>query len=116
MNLKDFNKLIDCRCKKIKDVLVSKSAEYSTDDDKFHNFKVAARYLNTTQEKALMGMKVKHTVSIDDLVEHADTEPERLTEHLINEKIGDEINYLILLEGMLLEKISVQQKKRREKH
>ena len=48
-----------------------------------------------------MGMKVKHTVCIDDLVEKAAYAPGDLDIAIIDEKIGDEINLLILLEGLL---------------
>ncbi len=39
MNVTDFNKLIEKRIDLIKLIMLSKGKEYSTDSDKFHNFK-----------------------------------------------------------------------------
>ena len=52
---------------------------------------------------------LKHEVSVLDLVEWSESEPTRITEELIDEKIGDNINYLILLEGMLKHRIKKPQ-------
>lgn len=107
MNSKDFNVIINERCALIKQVLAKKATEYASGEDRFHNFNVAARKRNTSPEQALMGVKVKHDVSVDDLVEWAENAPEKLTLDLINEKIGDSINYLCLLEGMLKRRVEV---------
>ena len=101
----NFDELIEERCKAIVATLAVKAFEYATEKSRFHNFEVAGRKLDKTPEKALMGMKVKHDVSVDDLVEWADKCPEKLNDHIINEKIGDNINYLILLEGLLKERV-----------
>lgn len=97
----DFNEVVEARIEKIRKVLADKGSEYATNDDRYHNFRVAARVLDTSPEKALKGMMVKHEVSVMDLIEWAEKSPEKLTAALIDEKIGDNINYLILLEGML---------------
>lgn len=107
MNEMDFEMLVNDRCESIKAVLTKKAKEYATDKDRFHNFNAAAKKRNTSPEQALMGIKVKHTVSIDDLVEWAENSPEKLNDNIINEKIGDEINYLILLEGLLKERVEL---------
>lgn len=99
--MQDFNELVQERCNAIKKTLANKAFEYATSKARFHNFEVAARKRNTTPEEALMGMKVKHDVSVDDLVEWAKNSPEKLNDHIIDEKIGDSINYLVLLEGLL---------------
>lgn len=97
----NFDQIIEKRCEAIKETLTLKALEYATDKSRFHNFEVAAKRRDTTPEDALMGMKVKHDVSVDDLVEWAKNNPEKLTIYIINEKIGDSINYLVLLEGLL---------------
>jgi hypothetical protein len=56
---------------------------------------------------------LKHIVSVFDLVQWADTEGDMLTEAVIDEKIGDTINYLILLEGLLLRRITNKQKEKK---
>lgn len=100
-----FDKIVEDRLKKIKDTLGSKGSEYATGDDRFHNFNMAARKRGTTPEAALMGMKVKHDVSVDDLVAWAEASPERLTAKIIDEKILDSICYLLLLLGLLTKRI-----------
>lgn len=96
MNQQEFNELLDNRIKNIIDTLKLKGSEYAFNSDRLHNFKVAAQISNQTPEKALWGMAMKHLVSVTDLIE------ERLenNRHNVNEKIGDLINYLILLEAL----------------
>lgn len=51
---------------------------------------------------ALYGIMAKHLVSVIDLIEGT-IEP---TEYFINEKLGDLINYLVLLEAVFKEELS----------
>lgn len=78
--------------------MCAKAKEYATDENRFHNFDEAARLLNCTPKAALEGMLVKHWVSVMDLIDA--TPP--VAEALINEKVGDAINYVILKEGLRL--------------
>lgn len=103
----DFNTVLNKRLKKIETVLAKKGQEYATQSNRFHNFDVAARMMNTTRESALMGMMAKHWVSVMDMIDTAEFNDELLNPAQIDEKIGDSINYLILLEGMLLERVAV---------
>ena len=98
-NLDQFNTVCNRRLSKIKSVLLAKGKEYAKEGDRYHNFNVAARVLGSSREKALLGMMMKHYVSILDIIE----KPCSFSDEMIDEKIGDMINYLILLEGMLLE-------------
>jgi len=96
-----FDEILSTRLEKIKTILGAKAKEYASNDDRFHNFNVAGRIAGVTPEKALYGMMLKHEVSVTDLIELAGAEPSKLNEAIIDEKIGDNINYLILLEGLL---------------
>lgn len=96
-----FDEIVKSRLEKIKEILGAKAAEYASQSDRFHNFNVAGRIAGITPEKALYGMMLKHEVSVIDLIESAGSCPEKLNDALIDEKIGDNINYLILLEGLL---------------
>lgn len=116
MNFKKFDKLLAWRLLRTKEVLASKNAEYSDGVDKLHNFKVAGRKRNKSPEEALMGMFIKHMVSIDDVVDKIEREfqitgfhpikkiKRFITKKLLEEKIGDAINYLILLEALIKER------------
>lgn len=105
MKGEDFNQVVEKRILQIRRVLQAKACEYATDDDRMHNFKVAARLEQNeqSQEQALWGMLKKHLVSVIDIVEMTGRgicpAPE-----LVDEKIGDSINYLVLLEAMLVER------------
>ena len=87
----DFDKVVEARTEV---TLMAKAKEYVSNGDRFHNFNVAARVLDSTPESALM----KHIVSVLDLITWAGVSPDRITRELID----DNINYLILLEGMLI--------------
>ncbi len=108
MNSKDFDKLVKRRNKRTSDVLDSKNAEYASDTDKLNNFKRAGKMLRCNPEKALVGMWTKHIVSILDIVDNIDRK-KCPTKELIDEKIGDAINYLILLEALFYERIDNEQ-------
>lgn len=96
MNQKDFDELLNTRLAKIKDVLQSKGIGYAFNDDRLHNFKVAARLTGQTSPEALWGMAMKHLVSVEDLIKGR-LENQRGN---VDEKLGDMINYLILLEAL----------------
>lgn len=106
MNAKDFDLMLNARLGKIVATLGHKAKEYASNKDRLHNFKRAAELRNMEQKSVLLGMLVKHWVSIEDLV---NTEEQYLME-TVDEKIGDAINYLILLEAHLKEHLYSKQK------
>ena len=55
-------------------------------------------------ETALIGMWTKHVVSIMDICDNIENKVPPV--EIIEEKIGDAINYLILLEAMLKDRVS----------
>lgn len=103
INPKEFEDLLSDRLELIAGVLNDKGSEYSTTHDKMHNFNAAARRRNITPEEALMGFREKHEVSIDDMI-NATSRGGTFEEKYIREKIGDSINYLILLEMLLIKR------------
>lgn len=101
----EFDYLVENRCNKIGKTLIEKGKEYRRNNDPLHNFRVAAKVGNTTEEKALWGFATKHYVSFLDMLN--DIEQGKLpAEAYVDEKIGDLINYLILCEASIKEKIS----------
>lgn len=115
MNNEDWNILLKERLKKTKEIMASKNAEYASDKDKLHNFKRAGDMLRCSPEKALIGMWTKHIISILDMMDELEkkcgtnenTFPAfDMVSYIetIDEKIGDAINYLILLEALIKER------------
>lgn len=80
-------------------LLFSKRKEYATADP-FHNFRRAADLQGITKEQALIGMMDKHVISVHDMVNEA-AEGASFSADKWQEKIGDNINYLLILWAMV---------------
>lgn len=106
MEAEKFNRVIEQRLKLCQTVLCKKAVEYAT-DDRLHNFKVAAQILDCTPEKALAGFMCKHTVSVYDLINDLE-KGKCATPEMWEEKIGDSLNYLLLLTALLEERFNNQ--------
>ena len=96
MTLDRFAALVDYIVEeRIKKVMCAKSKEYAQGQNKLHNFDHAAIMRSITSMEALRGMKLKHEVSIEDMLNglrDGKTYPRKLWE----EKFTDNINYQIL--------------------
>lgn len=96
MTLERFDTLVEyIVTERIKKVMCAKSAEYAQGENKLHNFDHAGRMRNISPMEALRGMKLKHEVSIEDMLnglKEGKTYPRALWE----EKFTDNINYQIL--------------------
>lgn len=104
MNSAKFDRVVEGCIDKIKSVLQKKSQEYSSDDDKLHNFNKAKDLMRCkTKEFALLGMLNKHLVSVIDMIEKHEKTGKLPNSHLLDEKIGDSINYFILLKACFLD-------------
>lgn len=104
MTEKKFNEFMEFILEKhIKGVMCKKSAEYARGDDKLYNFKRAALMSGKTPLECLRGMKLKHDVSIDDML-NDDANGGEYTQERWQEKLSDDINYLFLMWGILFEK------------
>lgn len=100
MNNNTFERIVEDSLEMCKAVLIKKSGEYSSDDDKLHNFNKAKDLMRcNTKEFALLGMLNKHLVSVVDMIEKFEKTGELPTSNMIDEKIGDSINYFILLKA-----------------
>lgn len=97
-----FNVLLDARVEKIWQVLESKGVDYATAGDSLHNFKRAAGMTGETPLQVCVGFMVKHLVSVLDLVDRQSNRV-AIPVELVDEKVGDAINYLILLEALFQE-------------
>lgn len=101
MTREEFSKRVEKRIDLVRQTLLTKHKEYAKDDNVFKNFDDAAGgfSLHSTSAEVLWSYMTKHLVSIKDIVSKGTpTKPE-----MVSEKIGDVINYFILLEAMLNE-------------
>ena len=80
----------------------AKGPEYSRGGDRFSNFRAAGRILGVKPTTALLGMLVKHLVSVIDIVKDIEEDRTVILAQL-QEKLTDSINYLLLLEGLVME-------------
>lgn len=100
-----FDGLVRQRIQKIKDVLASKGKDYGR-EDRLHQFKEAGMRLHCTPERALQGMAVKHDISVATTITDIENGTyDYVTHEYIDEKIGDAINYMILLEALIKERL-----------
>jgi len=99
MTREEFSKRVEKRIDLVRQTLLTKHKEYAKDDNVFRNFDEAAGgfSLHSTSAEVLWSYMTKHLVSIKDIV--ANNKP--VDASVVSEKIGDVINYLILLEAML---------------
>lgn len=95
-----FEALLEERIVKIRSILGDKAKEYAGPTDRLHNFKKAALFMRGTPAEACLGFLTKHLVSVADI---ATGVCHTVSAGMIDEKIGDAINYLILLEAILKE-------------
>lgn len=95
MKTEDFEKIVNQTLDRCKDVLIVKAREYAT-EDRLHNFRVAAGLEGITSRQALAGMMAKHTVSVYDMCRGGEYPAAQW-----DEKIGDSINYLLLLRALV---------------
>lgn len=104
MTENEFDILVEARLEKIKKTLIEKGREYRRNADPLHNFNVAAQVGKTTREKALWGFALKHYVSFLDMLD--DIEKGKLPSlEVVDEKLGDLMNYLVLCEASIKDRI-----------
>lgn len=102
MTHEKFNNFAKNFVKQTTSVLYAKGKSYALNrNDRLEHFKSAAKYLNTTPQEACLAQLTKHLVSIRDMVcanDGAAFSPEQW-----DEKIGDAINYLVLLRAIVID-------------
>lgn len=107
MKAAQFDSIVVDQVENIHKVLASKRAEYApTDDDRLHNFRKVVALTGQSLAGAAFGMAMKHFVSVSDIVEQAD-KGQVASQGMLDEKIGDAINYLILIKACLIEQAKV---------
>ena len=99
MDIISFTDLIETKLSDYKKTLLLKNEEYGT-DDVLQNFKTSAAMQNCKPCTALAGMMCKHTTSIYDMIRSMECGGIFSAEKW-DEKIGDHINYLLLLRALI---------------
>ena len=94
-----FN-LFNNRLNEISSTLLSKGKEYGS-VDRLHNFRVASTISGESMNHCAKFFQLKHLISIQDLL----TSKLAPTLSMINEKIGDAINYEILMYAINMEEV-----------
>lgn len=105
MKAKDFSKIVENRLLDCRNTLIKKAEEYARGDDRLSNFKTAARIDDESPEKSLWGFFKKHIVSIKDMIDDIEAGNEPMPWPVWEEKIRDLVNYPILLEGLIQERL-----------
>ena len=98
MDSKTFNVIVEARLEKTKKTLCLKAEEYAR-GDRLSNFKQIAALMDVTPEQALMGLVSKHIVALFDFTKDLRAGQEQVYARW-DEKIGDVIAYMILLDAM----------------
>ena len=109
MTTSELKAILKCRLRKTADTLTAKNDEYAH-GDALSNFKRAGKRLNCTPERALIGFMEKHSVALIDFIDDLDTNNLQPYDRW-DEKIGDSIVYLILLEALVAERYALMSEK-----
>ena len=96
--------VVQRRVQLIKDVLQSKNEEYAGQENVFKAFTESLPLsFHDTKQAVAWEFMVKHLQSIKMIIEARSKSGKIPDEKVLEEKIGDAINYLILIEGMFKE-------------
>jgi hypothetical protein len=109
MDSKWFEEVAESRMAACLDLMLGRKAqEYSRDGDRLSNFKRQAKMKGETPEKALLGNWMKHLSSILDAIEDIENGRPIVLDQL-REKITDSINYHLLLEALIEERLGLRE-------
>lgn len=100
-----FDALVKQRIEKSLAILASKGKGYGR-EDRLHHFKEIGMRKHETPEFALHGMAEKHNLSVFDGIRDIEADNyDYINQKWLDDKIGDAINYLILLEALITERL-----------
>lgn len=111
MKIREYEQIIESQMEYCVELLISKGKEYADNTDMLHNFKTAGELQGINPVKALAGMMAKHTVSIYDMC-HSEG---LFTIKQWEEKISDNINYLLILKTLLIDENMLLDDTKKEK-
>jgi hypothetical protein len=103
MTVEEFQVVVERRIALTRQTLDAKKHHYASDADRMHNFKVMAELQGGTPEESLLGVAVKHWFSVREMVDQFARTGAAPTRGQVDEKLGDAVCYLFLLEGLFEE-------------
>lgn len=103
MTVGEFQDVVERRVALTRQTLDAKKHHYANDADRMHNFKVMAELQGNTPHESLLGVAVKHWFSVREIVDQFVKTGNILSVEQIDEKLGDAVCYLFLLEGLFEE-------------
>jgi len=102
LKTKERNNIADSIFKECKDILEGKGIAYSGEEDVNNNFKANAKLLGLTKYQILAIYLNKHLDSIMNAIRYRPEYPSEKTEGMRG-RIVDAINYLVILQAMMIE-------------
>ena len=103
MTYDKFMELLEERFNKTRETYSTKMIEYANVNDVFESFKKGVGFsFHDTPEGVAWEYACKHFESIKTIISKCPGEVP--TDELLEEKIGDAINYLIIIEGLIKER------------
>ncbi len=103
MKIQEFKKLLEYRFDKTRETYSTKMTEYANIMDVFKSFREGVGFsFHDTPEGVAWEYACKHLECIKTIISKLPGEVP--TDELLEEKIGDAINYLIILEGLIKER------------
>lgn len=101
MTSETFDASIQAQINHCLELLCFKGTEYAPGADRLAAFKKAAALQGCSQAQAAFGMLAKHLVSVADMIESG----EKYSGIRWDEKIGDSINYLLIIRAIIEEEL-----------
>lgn len=103
----EFNLVVEETLHKVKELLIVKGKEYRRNNNPFHNFEAGSLKSGLIREKVLDGFLLKHEISIADMTNDLD-KGILPTIEAVDEKLTDNIIYLIIKKAMILDRIETK--------
>ena len=97
MKTKEFNTSVENITDNMKKTLMSKAIEYANETDRLHNFKTIAQFVGITPAQVAIVLLLKNFTSLKDKI----FDGSELKEDFVNEKLGDTLCYLTLLNSVI---------------
>lgn len=102
MKAKVFNEIVDEVLDKARQTLTTKSAEYSSKEDKLSNFKMPCSIMDMNPAEVCLAYDMKHIASLSKIAKDINKEVYP-SDELLLEKVQDYVNYGILFKAIVTE-------------